>query len=114
MLIFLWCYYPVVDADIVDQAAPEGFQFEIFPCADVTTDFIDQLADSGNTGGYGDLRERHVLAVSGTHGKTTTASLLAWVLEANGKAPGFLIGGVPGDFGVSARLGGGVLVDRLA
>jgi UDP-N-acetylmuramate: L-alanyl-gamma-D-glutamyl-meso-diaminopimelate ligase len=48
-----------------------------------------------------------VLAVSGTHGKTTTASLLAWVLEANGKAPGFLIGGVPSDFGISARLGEG-------
>lgn len=51
------------------------------------------------------LRDRWVLAVAGTHGKTTTASLLAWILEANGLAPGFLIGGVPGNFGVSARLG---------
>ncbi|HEB55169.1 MAG TPA: UDP-N-acetylmuramate:L-alanyl-gamma-D-glutamyl-meso-diaminopimelate ligase [Gammaproteobacteria bacterium] len=51
------------------------------------------------------LRERWVLAVAGTHGKTTTASLLAWILEANGLAPGFLIGGVPGNFAVSARLG---------
>ncbi|MGQ0594214.1 MAG: UDP-N-acetylmuramate:L-alanyl-gamma-D-glutamyl-meso-diaminopimelate ligase [Gammaproteobacteria bacterium] len=53
------------------------------------------------------LRERYVLAVSGTHGKTTTASLLAFLLEAAGQAPGFLIGGVPRDFGVSARLGSG-------
>ncbi len=53
------------------------------------------------------LPGRHVLAVSGTHGKTTTASMLAWVLEVAGRAPGFLIGGVPQDFGVSARLGDG-------
>ena len=53
------------------------------------------------------LRGRYVLAVSGTHGKTTTASLLAYLLEAAGQAPGFLIGGVPRDFGVSARLGSG-------
>ena len=48
---------------------------------------------------------RHVLAVAGTHGKTTTTSMLAWVLEACGQAPGFLVGGVPLNFGVSARLG---------
>ena len=53
------------------------------------------------------LRGRHVLAVAGTHGKTTTTSMLAWVLERTGHAPGFLVGGVPLDFGVSARLGGG-------
>lgn len=51
------------------------------------------------------LGDRWVLAVSGTHGKTTTASMLAWVLEDAGLDPGFLIGGVPLDFGVSARLG---------
>jgi UDP-N-acetylmuramate: L-alanyl-gamma-D-glutamyl-meso-diaminopimelate ligase len=51
------------------------------------------------------LRDRWVLAVAGTHGKTTTASMLAWVLEDAGLAPGFLIGGVPQGFGVSARLG---------
>jgi UDP-N-acetylmuramate: L-alanyl-gamma-D-glutamyl-meso-diaminopimelate ligase len=45
-----------------------------------------------------------VLAVAGTHGKTTTASMLAWILERAGLEPGFLIGGVPIDFGVSARL----------
>jgi UDP-N-acetylmuramate: L-alanyl-gamma-D-glutamyl-meso-diaminopimelate ligase len=51
------------------------------------------------------LRGRDVLAVAGTHGKTTTTSLLAHLLESAGLAPGFLIGGVPGNFGVSARLG---------
>ncbi|MDX1442482.1 MAG: UDP-N-acetylmuramate:L-alanyl-gamma-D-glutamyl-meso-diaminopimelate ligase [Gammaproteobacteria bacterium] len=45
------------------------------------------------------------LAVAGTHGKTTTASMLAWVLEYAGMSPGFLIGGIPADFGISARLG---------
>lgn len=53
------------------------------------------------------LRSRTVLAVAGTHGKTTTASLLAWALEYAGKSPGFLIGGVPENFGVSARMGEG-------
>lgn len=51
------------------------------------------------------LQSRWVLAVAGTHGKTTTASLLAWLLQANGLQPGFLIGGVPANFGISARLG---------
>jgi UDP-N-acetylmuramate: L-alanyl-gamma-D-glutamyl-meso-diaminopimelate ligase len=50
------------------------------------------------------LRGKHVLAVSGTHGKTTVSAMLAWVLERAGRAPGFLIGGVPNDFPVSARL----------
>ena len=53
------------------------------------------------------LRGRWVLAVAGTHGKTTTSSLLAWVLEDAGLEPGFLIGGVPENFGVSAREGAG-------
>ncbi|MDH4561338.1 UDP-N-acetylmuramate:L-alanyl-gamma-D-glutamyl-meso-diaminopimelate ligase [Pseudomonas sp. BN411] len=52
------------------------------------------------------LQGRWVLAVAGTHGKTTTTSMLAWVLEHAGMSPGFLIGGVPQNFGVSARLGG--------
>ncbi len=51
------------------------------------------------------LRGRRVIAVAGTHGKTTTASLVSHLLEAGGQAPGFLIGGVPGNFDVSARLG---------
>lgn len=53
------------------------------------------------------LQGRHVLAVAGTHGKTTTTSMLAWVLEQAGLKPGFLVGGVPMNFGVSARLGEG-------
>jgi UDP-N-acetylmuramate: L-alanyl-gamma-D-glutamyl-meso-diaminopimelate ligase len=48
---------------------------------------------------------RHVLAVAGTHGKTTTTSMLAWILQATGLEPGFLVGGVPMNFGTSARLG---------
>jgi UDP-N-acetylmuramate: L-alanyl-gamma-D-glutamyl-meso-diaminopimelate ligase len=51
------------------------------------------------------LQGKWVLAVSGTHGKTTTSSMLAWILEYAGMAPGFLIGGVPANFGVSARRG---------
>ncbi len=56
------------------------------------------------------LQGRHVLAVAGTHGKTTTTSMLTWVLEYAGLKPGFLVGGVPLNFGVSARLGGGAAV----
>ena len=51
------------------------------------------------------LAGRHVLAVAGTHGKTGTTAMLAWILEHAGRAPGFLVGGVPLNFGVSARLG---------
>ncbi|WP_116343577.1 UDP-N-acetylmuramate:L-alanyl-gamma-D-glutamyl-meso-diaminopimelate ligase [Enterobacter cloacae] len=51
------------------------------------------------------LRDRWVVAVAGTHGKTTTAGMATWILEACGYKPGFVIGGVPGNFDVSARLG---------
>ncbi len=53
------------------------------------------------------LRNKWVLAVAGTHGKTTTSAMLAWILEHAGLSPGFLIGGVPANFGVSARAPGG-------
>jgi len=53
------------------------------------------------------LAGRRVMAVAGTHGKTTTSSLLAWILDQADMEPGFLIGGVPANFGVSARLGSG-------
>jgi len=53
------------------------------------------------------LQTRHVLAISGTHGKTTTTGMLCWILESAGLNPGFLVGGVPQNFGLSARLGGG-------
>ena len=52
------------------------------------------------------LRNKWVLSVAGTHGKTTTSSMLAWILEDAGYSPGFLIGGVPMNFGISARLAG--------
>src|SRR5690242_1691920 len=51
------------------------------------------------------LRDKWVLAVAGTHGKTTTSSMLAWILDYAGMTPGFLIGGIPANFGLSARLG---------
>ncbi|MCU0977312.1 MAG: UDP-N-acetylmuramate:L-alanyl-gamma-D-glutamyl-meso-diaminopimelate ligase [Steroidobacteraceae bacterium] len=53
------------------------------------------------------LRGRHVVAVAGTHGKTTTTCMVAWILEQAGLSPGFLVGGVPADFDRSARLGAG-------
>jgi len=53
------------------------------------------------------LNSRHVLAVAGTHGKTTTTSMLTWILEHSGRQPGFLVGGVPSNFNVTARLGDG-------
>ncbi|MBS0194558.1 MAG: UDP-N-acetylmuramate:L-alanyl-gamma-D-glutamyl-meso-diaminopimelate ligase [Proteobacteria bacterium] len=54
------------------------------------------------------LPGRTTLAVAGTHGKTTTTSMLAWILEVAGRDPGFLVGGVPENFGVSARRGSGI------
>jgi UDP-N-acetylmuramate: L-alanyl-gamma-D-glutamyl-meso-diaminopimelate ligase len=75
---------------------------------------VEQVLDDGRayTSGAEWLREnvlpgRDTLAVAGTHGKTTTTTLLAFLLQAAGRDPGFLIGGVAGDFGVSARIGGG-------
>ena len=60
------------------------------------------------------LQGRHVLAVAGTHGKTTTTAMLTWILESAGLQPGFLVGGVPLNFGVSARLGGGCVATDSA
>ena len=75
---------------------------------------VEQVLDDGRkyTSGAQWLSEtvlpgRDTLAVAGTHGKTTTSTILAWLLEAAGRAPGFLIGGVAEDFGVSARIGAG-------
>ncbi|SFL32905.1 UDP-N-acetylmuramate: L-alanyl-gamma-D-glutamyl-meso-diaminopimelate ligase [Lysobacter sp. cf310] len=75
---------------------------------------VEQVLDDGRryTSGAQWLSERvlpgrDTLAVAGTHGKTTTTTILTWLLEAAGRAPGFLIGGVAEDFGVSARVGGG-------
>ncbi|MGQ0429987.1 MAG: UDP-N-acetylmuramate:L-alanyl-gamma-D-glutamyl-meso-diaminopimelate ligase [Gammaproteobacteria bacterium] len=75
---------------------------------------IERLLDSGLPYTSGPqwlaenfLRGREVAAVAGTHGKTTTACMLAWILERAGREPGFLIGGIPANFGASARAGGG-------
>ncbi len=75
---------------------------------------IERLLDSGIPFTSGPqwlaenvLRGREVFAVAGTHGKTTTACMLAWILERAGRAPGFLIGGIPSNFGLSARAGDG-------
>lgn len=57
------------------------------------------------------LRDKWVLAVAGTHGKTTTSAMLAWILQEAGLAPGFLIGGIPQNFGISARLPGRPTLD---
>jgi len=75
---------------------------------------IERLLDSGMPYVSGPqwlaenfLRGREVAAVAGTHGKTTTSSMLAWILEDAGREPGFLIGGIPANFGASARAGTG-------
>ena len=75
---------------------------------------LEALLDAGATYTSGPqwlaehvLPGRHVLAVAGTHGKTSTTGMLAWILESAGLQPGFLVGGVPQNFGVSARLGQG-------
>jgi UDP-N-acetylmuramate: L-alanyl-gamma-D-glutamyl-meso-diaminopimelate ligase len=74
------CVEFVLTNDIPYMSGPEWLQKEVLP-------------------------GRHVIAVSGTHGKTTVTSMIAWILENSGLSPGFLIGGVPGNFNVSARLG---------
>jgi UDP-N-acetylmuramate: L-alanyl-gamma-D-glutamyl-meso-diaminopimelate ligase len=93
---------PVPDRVIVGNAMKRGLPvIEAMLDRDLAYSSGPQwLAEQG-------LRGRHVLAVAGTHGKTSTASMLAWILERAGADPGFLIGGVPVDFGLSARLGGG-------
>jgi UDP-N-acetylmuramate: L-alanyl-gamma-D-glutamyl-meso-diaminopimelate ligase len=74
---------------------------------------VEALLDSGRPYSSGPqwlaehvLRDKWVVAVAGTHGKTTTTSMLAWILEYAGLEPGFLVGGIPSNFGISARLGG--------
>ncbi len=118
--------YPPMSTQLADQgiAFSEGFGAEaLVPAPECVVvgnvmtrgkPVVEALLDSGIPYTSGPawlaehiLRGRTVLAVAGTHGKTTTASLLAWILEHAGRAPGFLIGGVPENFGVSARLGTG-------
>ena len=116
--------YPPMSTQLAEQGITlcEGFEPADIP-ADVELVVIGNALSRGNpaveyvlerglpyTSGaqwLGDylLRDRWVLAVAGTHGKTSTASMLAWILEYAGMAPGYLIGGIPQNFGLSARLG---------
>jgi UDP-N-acetylmuramate: L-alanyl-gamma-D-glutamyl-meso-diaminopimelate ligase len=107
--------------DVIEGYAPDQLALDpdVFVVGNVMSrgnPLVEALLDAGRPYESGPewlarnvLRQgdRWVLGVAGTHGKTTTSSLLAWILEHAGLAPGFLIGGVPRDFGVSARLGGG-------
>lgn len=116
--------YPPMSTQLVDAGITlmEGYHAEhLSPAPDLVVvgnalsrgnEEVEALLNSGlpYTSGAQWLAEhvlpgRRVIAVAGTHGKTTTASVLAWLLESAGLAPGFLIGGVPRNFGVSARLG---------
>jgi UDP-N-acetylmuramate: L-alanyl-gamma-D-glutamyl-meso-diaminopimelate ligase len=107
--------------DVIEGYHPDQLKLrpDVFVIGNVMSrgnPLIEALLDSGQPFESGPewlartvLRQdgRWVLGVAGTHGKTTTSSLLAWILEHAGLAPGFLIGGVPLDFDVSARLGSG-------
>lgn len=118
--------YPPMSTMLEQQGVTitTGYQTENMPEADAGTDIVvgnvmrrgldvvEHMLDSNLSYTSGPqwlyeniLCERWVLAVAGTHGKTTTASMLAWILEYAGLQPGFLIGGVPENFGLSARLG---------
>jgi len=97
-----------------DQLALEPDVFVIGNVMSRGNPLVEAILDSGRPYESGPawlarnvLAGRWVLGVAGTHGKTTTTSLLAWILEHAGFGPGFLVGGVPLDFGVSARLGAG-------
>ena len=99
------------DAAQLDSVAEGAELFVIGNALSRGNPLVEALLDRGlaYTSGPEWLRDhvlagRFVLAVAGTHGKTTTTSMLAWILEWAGMVPGFLIGGVPVDFGVSARL----------
>ena len=104
----------VIEGYTPDQLALKPDVFVIGNVMSRGNPLIEALLDSGARYESGPewlarnvLHGRWVLGVAGTHGKTTTTSLLAWILEHAGKRPGFLVGGVPLDFGVSARLGAG-------
>ena len=117
--------YPPMSTQLQEQNITlfEGYEAEKLPQADLFV--IGNAMSRGNpsvelilneglpyTSGPQFLQEyilpnRHVMAVSGTHGKTTTSSMLAWILEYAGLKPGYLIGGVPENFATSARLGEG-------
>jgi len=105
--------------DVIEGYEPDQLKLnpDVFVVGNVMSRgnaLVEALLDSGRPYESGPawlarnvLQGRWVLGVAGTHGKTTTTSLLAWILEHAGLEPGFLVGGVPLDFNVSARLGGG-------
>jgi UDP-N-acetylmuramate: L-alanyl-gamma-D-glutamyl-meso-diaminopimelate ligase len=93
---------PVPDIVIVGNALSRGN-----PAIEQMLDARLAYASGPQWIGENMLAGRCVFAVAGTHGKTTTTSMLAFILDAAGHEPGFLVGGVPENFGVSARLGGG-------
>ena len=105
--------------ELIDGWNPDqiALQPDVFVVGNVVTrgnPLMEKILDRGfpYVSGPQWLREnvlagKWVLAVAGTHGKTTTSAMLAWILEESGLAPGFLIGGIPRNFGISARLGGG-------
>lgn len=97
-----------------DNISPDCDEIVVGNALSRGNDAVEQVLDDGRryTSGAQWLSERvlpgrDTLAVAGTHGKTTTTTILTWLLEAAGRAPGFLIGGVAEDFGVSARIGTG-------
>ncbi|MGB2155021.1 MAG: UDP-N-acetylmuramate:L-alanyl-gamma-D-glutamyl-meso-diaminopimelate ligase [Porticoccaceae bacterium] len=91
--------HPAPDLIVVGNAMSRGN-----PCVEYMLDHQLPYISGPQWLGENILRDKHVLSVSGTHGKTTTSSMLAKILDTAGLAPGFLIGGVPQDFGLSARL----------
>ncbi|MGB1808132.1 MAG: Mur ligase domain-containing protein, partial [Porticoccaceae bacterium] len=93
---------PAPDLIVVGNAMSRGN-----PCVEYMLDNQLPYISGPQWLGENILRNKHVLSVAGTHGKTTTSSMLVKILESAGLQPGFLIGGVPQDFGVSARLGDG-------
>ena len=90
---------PAPDLIVVGNALSRGN-----PCVEYMLDQQLPYISGPQWLGENLLRNKHVLSVAGTHGKTSTSSMLAKILDAAGLNPGFLIGGVPQDFGVSARL----------
>jgi len=92
---------PAPDLVLVGNALSRGN-----PCVEYLLNSHIHFTSGAQWLGETILRDRHVLAVSGTHGKTTTASMLAWILEVAGLDPGFMIGGISENFGCSARCGG--------
>lgn len=91
--------HPAPDLIVVGNAMSRGN-----PCVEYMLDNQLPYISGPQWLGENILRNKHVLSVSGTHGKTTTSSMLVKILDSAGLAPGFLIGGVPQDFGLSARL----------